>query len=392
MSGGKPFHLFVTAGEPSGDLLGSRLLCALKQLAAERNIDLRIEGIGGPRMAEQGLRSFFPMSELSLFGLAELLPKVLNVLKRIRQTAEQIKATQPDMVVTIDAPDFSFRVARKLQGSNIPCIHYVAPTVWAWRAKRAQKVQPLYKHLLAFLPFEPPYFERVGLPCTFVGHPLVETDMQALSVADFRHKHGISEQAGILVVLPGSRGSEIKFSLPDFGAALEQIITAHPNYRVVVPVVDHHYEAIAEATKNWPGAPVLVRGDADKYAAFRAATVALAVSGTVALELALCTLPAVIAYRIHPLTALIYRRLIKTPYANLVNIMAGAMAVPECIQENCTPDRLATEVNRLLADEQARTAQKVVLQAVRPWLSPADGHSPARKAAETILDVWQKNQ
>jgi lipid-A-disaccharide synthase len=216
--------------------------------------------------------------------------------------------------------------------------------------------------------------------------------MTAQSVSDFRQKHGIAEQAGILVVLPGSRSSEIKFSLPDFGAALQQIIAANPNYRVVVPVVDHHFDTISQAVKNWPGMPVLVRGDADKYAAFRAATAALAVSGTVALELALCNLPAVIAYRIHPFTALLYRRLIKTPFANLVNIMAGAMAVPECIQENCTSDKLATEINRLLHDEQARAAQKVVLQAVRPWLSPADGHSPALKAAETILDVWQQQR
>jgi lipid-A-disaccharide synthase len=171
MASQQKLRLFITAGEPSGDLLGGRLLHALKQLTTERGITLEISGIGGSRMAAEGLTSLFPMSELSLFGLAELLPKVLNVLKRIRQTAEQIKASKPDLVVTIDAPDFSFRVARKLLGSNIPCIHYVAPTVWAWRAKRAQKIQPLYKHLLAFLPFEPPYFERGGFAVHFCRTP-----------------------------------------------------------------------------------------------------------------------------------------------------------------------------------------------------------------------------
>ncbi len=378
-------RIFLIAGEPSGDLLGARLMQALKQADGT----LVLAGVGGPRMVAEGLSSLFPMSDLTLFGVAELIPKIPLVLKRIRQTARAIAREKPDVVVTIDAPDFSFRVAKKLAGSGIPFVHYVAPTVWAWRAGRAKKIQPWFRHLLTLFPFEPPYFERVGLPATCVGHPLVEAGIERASGERFRQAYGIEPDRPVLVVLPGSRRSELRFLLADFEATLQRLMGTHPDLKVVIPTVPHLFEAVKTATARWPGAPLLVSGDADKYDAFAAATAALAASGTVALELALAGTPAVIAYRIHSVTAALYRRFIRTPYANLVNIMAGRLVVPEFIQENCTPDHLATALQQLLTSPEARAAQRATLAQVRGWLSPpADiATTPSRKAAQVVLAV-----
>jgi len=375
--------VFLIAGEPSGDLLGARLMSAI------RRADSTIEfcGIGGPRMAQEGLNSIFPMSDLTLFGLAELLPKIPLILRRIKETVAAIKAAQPDIVVTIDAPDFCFRVARRMMGSNIPFVHYVAPTVWAWRAGRAKKIQPLFKHLLTLFPFEPPYFERVGLPASFVGHPLLEAGIERASAERLRSKYNIPADQDILVVLPGSRRSEIGALLNEFGEVLKRIKPAHQNLKVVLPAVPHLFESIKAGTANWPYEPLLLTADEDKYDAFKAARAALAASGTVALELGLAGTPTVIAYRIHPLTAALYRRLIKVKYANLVNIMADRMAVPEFIQENCTADRIAPALAELLDNNAARAAQIEVLDKVRPWLSPEGSLTPSDKAAAVVLGL-----
>lgn len=376
--------IFVIAGEPSGDLLGGRLMHALKVLRS----DINFSGVGGPRMEAQGLNSLFPMSDLTLFGLAELLPKIPNILRRIRQTADAIREQQPDVVVTIDAPDFCFRVARKLQGSGIRFVHYVAPTVWAWRPGRAKKIQPLLKHLLALFPFEPPYFERVGLPCTFVGHPLIEAGIELASESRLREKYAISPERKILVVLPGSRRSELKMLLPEFRQTLTALHAQHSQLQVIVPTLMHYADRMREEVKSWGFKDVLITtSDEDKYDAFSAARCALAASGTVALELGLAGTPAIIAYKIHPLTAALYRRLIKTPFANLVNIMAGRMAVPEYLQENCTHQALYAAVSRLVESDEACLEQRKVLSDVRDWLSVRSGETPSRVAADTVLKV-----
>lgn len=377
--------VFLLAGEPSGDVLGARLMAALKRATEGR---VRFIGVGGERMVAEGLDSLFPMAELTLFGLAELLPKLPNLLRRLDETTQAVLAAKPDAVVTIDAPDFCFRIGKRLRkaGAAVPLIHYVAPTVWAWRPGRAKKVARFLDHLLALLPFEPPWFEKEGLPCTFVGHPVVEGGADKGDGARFRARHGIDPQAPILVVLPGSRRSEVTKLLPDFGATLARLAPRHPGLRVVVPTVPQVKGIVAQAVRDWPLPTIMVEGDDDKYDAFAAGTAALAASGTVALELALARLPSVIAYRIHPLTYRLYRGLITVKYVNLVNIMLDRMLVPELLQAGCVPDKLETAVDRLLTDPDARRAQIEGVGEVARWLGQGDD-PPSARAARVVLDV-----
>lgn len=377
--------VFLIAGEPSGDVLGARLMAALKDATGGQ---VRFAGIGGERMVAEGLESLFPLDELALFGLAELLPKLPNLIRRLRQTVQEILRLRPDAVVTIDAPDFGFRVAKRIRksGADIPLIHYVAPTVWAWRPGRAKKIAGFLDHLLVLLPFEPPYFEAEGLGCTFVGHSIVEGGADKGNAVRFRAAHGLPGDAPILTVLPGSRRSEVAALLPDFGAALARLKERHPHLIVAVPTVPQVADAVRSATKAWPLPTIVVEGDQDKYDAFAASTAALAASGTVALELALAGVPAIIAYRIHPLTYRLYRRLIRVSYVNLVNIMLDRALVPELLQQDCTPEKLAGAVDRLLTDPAARQAQKDGVAQVARWLGQGDV-PPSRRAAEAVLKV-----
>ncbi len=380
-----PLRLFLIAGEPSGDLLGARLMAALKR-AADRPI--RFLGIGGERMIAEGLEPMFPMAELALFGVVELLPRLPRLIWRLHQTVAAIRAEMPDAVVTIDAPGFNFRVGRRLrQGRHpvraVPLIHYVAPTVWAWRPERARKIAQFLDHLLVLLPFEPPWFEREGLAATYVGHSIVEGGAGRGDATAFRRRHDIAPDARLLVVLPGSRTTELSRLLPDFGGALALLAPRIPGLVAVVPTLPQVAATVRAAAAGWPVRTVVTEGDVEKYDAFAAAEVALAASGTVALELALARLPAVIAYRMNPLTVALYRRLVRTKYANLVNIMLDRPLVPELIQENCRPDRLAAAVAGLLESPAARQAQMDGLAAVGEWLG-VDGSRPSDRAAEVI--------
>ncbi|TWB79817.1 lipid-A-disaccharide synthase [Nitrospirillum amazonense] len=377
--------VFLVAGEPSGDVLGGRLMLALKQ---ETFGAIRFAGIGGERMKAQGLKSLFPMEELALFGLAELLPKLPSLLRRMKQTEQAILDMKPAAVVTIDAPDFCFRVARRVKKANpdIPLIHYVAPTVWAWRPGRAAKIAKFLDHLLALLPFEPPYFEKAGLDCSFVGHPIVESGADAGDADRFRAKHDLESDTRIVTILPGSRRSEVTKLLPDFKGALDILAPRLPRVVAAVPTVPATRALVEEAVKSWPLPAVVVEGDQDKYDAFAASEAALAASGTVALELALARLPAVIAYRIHPLTYRLYRGLIKVRFVNLVNIMLNRMLVPELLQEECRPSRLAETLGRLLDDPAARQEQIEGVAEVAAWLGQGDT-PPSRRAAEVVMRV-----
>jgi lipid-A-disaccharide synthase len=377
--------VFLIAGEPSGDLLGARLMAAMRRKSDK---PIRFAGIGGDRMIAEGLETLFPLHELSLMGIAELLSRLPNLIRRLKQTAEEVRRRRPDVVVTIDAPDFCFRIAKRLKGSGIPFVHYVAPTVWAWRPGRARKIAAFLDHLLALLPFEPPYFEREGLPCTFVGHSIVEGDAASGDGARFRAGHGIAPETRLLTVLPGSRRSEISRLLPDFKATLERLAPHHPGLVAVVPTVPHVRDTVAAEVAEWSIPAILVEGDRDKYDAFAASEVALAASGTVALELALARLPAVIAYRMHPVTVGLYRRFIRVKYANLVNIMLDRMLVPEFLQENCTPDNLAGAVGRLLDDPAARQEQRDGVAEVARWLGQG-GPPPSERAADVVFAVLE---
>ncbi len=375
--------IFLIAGEPSGDLLGAHLIGALRRLGPP---GLRFAGIGGPRMIEAGLEPFFPMHELAHMGLAELLHHIPHILRRIRQTVVEIQRVRPAALVTIDAPDFSFRVAKQLKGKGIPLIHYVAPTVWAWRPKRAQKIAGFLDHLLALLPFEPPYFTKVGLPCTFVGHPIIESRAGSGDAARFRSQNGLDASTPLLAVLLGSRNGELRRLAPIFGDTVARLRARHPELVCVVPTLPALADRVRSLTQDWHGRVIVVSTDQEKYDAFAAARAALACSGTIALELALARLPAVIAYRISAVTAFLYRRLIKIRFANLVNIMHDRLVVPELIQENCTAEQLAAACDQLLADPAARAAQIAGLTQTAQWLGEGDT-PPSARAAQTVLKV-----
>jgi lipid-A-disaccharide synthase len=378
------FIFFVT-GEPSGDALGGALIAALRQRTGGR---LRIAGIGGERMREQGLDSLVPLDDLAIMGVAEVLPRAPVVLHRVRQTVAAIRALRPDAVVTIDSSGFSWRVAHGLRrrGETLPLIHYVAPMVWAWRAGRAQRMARWYDHLMTLLPFEPPYFERVGLSCSFVGHPVLECGAERGDGRHFRKAHGLAPDDLLITVLPGSRGGEVRRLLPIFGAALNGLEELVGPFRVVVPTVATVAATIARGIAAWPGNAIIVQRPQEKYDAFAASRAALAASGSVALELALARLPMVVGYRLNRLTEAFLDRVLKVRQVNLVNLLLGRPLVCELLGSNCTPERLAASLAELLGDERVRAAhQQGYDEAVRRLAG--DGVSPSLRAADQILEL-----
>ncbi len=376
--------IFLMAGEPSGDALGARLMAALRR---ETNGKVRFAGIGGERMAEEGLESLFAMEELSVMGLTEVLPRLPRILRRMRETVARIKALKPSAVVSIDATGFCFRVERRLKGLGIPLVHYVAPMVWAWRPWQAKTLAKFLDHLMTLLPFEAPYFSRVGVPATFVGHSVIEEPAERGDGAAFRRRHGIPPEASLLAVLPGSRRGEVRRLLPVFAATLLHLKREFPELHAVVATVGTVAEQVREAAASWPVPAVVVRGVAEKYDAFAAATAALAASGTVSLELALARRPMVIAYKANPLTVWIVRHfLIKVRYVTVVNLLLDREVVPELLQEKCRPELLSEAVARLLRDPEARRAQVEGSLAGLRQLG-LDGPPPSLRAARTILGV-----
>ncbi len=377
-----PPLVFVVAGEPSGDAIGARLMAALKEEAGGA---IRFAGIGGARMEAEGLKSLFPMSDLTLFGLAEVLPKIRMVKARIAETVGAIRTMRPDAVVTIDSPGFSFRVQKQLAAGSTKRIHYVAPTVWAWRPGRARKIARFLDRLLVLLPFEPPYFDAVGLPCDFVGHPVLEEGADRGDGAGFGARHGIPGDAPILVVLPGSRRSEVRTLLPVFADVLARLKPRFPNLRAVVPTVGTVAGEVRDAAASWPVPTIVVEGVAEKYGAFAAGTAAMAASGTVSLELGIARLPSVIAYRVHPLSAAVARRLVKVRYVTLTNIILGREAVPEFIQDRCRADLIADSVGALLSDPDLRANQMREVSLALAQLGGDNPPPPSRRAAKAVL-------
>ena len=374
--------IFIVSGETSGDNLAGRLMAALK---AETGGRVRFVGVGGPQSEAQGLKSLFPMRELSLMGLAEVLPHLPRLIKRLNQTVEAAKTLRPDVVVTVDSPDFCLRVAHRLHGSGIPVVHYVAPQLWAWRPGRARKLATRIDHLMALLPFEVAFFAKYGIASTFVGHPAIESGAGYGDGPAFRTKHAIPPDATLLCVVPGSRPGEARRMLPIFGPALDMIREKHPDLRVVIPVADAAADLVAQLTRDW-SFPVVFASPADRFDAFAASDAAMAKSGTVTLELALANVPLVVAYRVSPATAFIVRRLISVKHASLVNLLTEREVVPEFLQENCTPERLAAGVEALLESKEVRETQRQGFRELAKALG--DAHpSPSERAAKVVLDI-----
>lgn len=382
--------IFIIAGEPSGDALGAALMEALHAAAP----GIHFDGVGGDGMTAQGLTSLFPMSDLSVMGLAEVLPKYRLLRARIRQCADAIHDMAPDLVITIDSPDFCLRVLRLARATrpDLPTVHYVAPSVWAWRPGRAAKMAPIVDHVLALLPFEPPFMTAAGMSCDFVGHPVTtQPQATAAEVAAFRAALRLPDAAPLILALPGSRKGEITRLGPRFGAALRMLVPDHPGARVVVPSVSGSHAVARRMIEDWPGTPILLdpADSAAKRAAFGAADLALAASGTVSLELAANKTPMVIAYDFNALSRFVIWRLVKVKTVTLVNLVSETRAVPEFLGHDCQPRQIAAEMHRLLSDPDARAAQMAAMDVTMARLG-ADGPPPAARAAQSVLEFMRR--
>ncbi|HSF63250.1 MAG TPA: lipid-A-disaccharide synthase [Paracoccaceae bacterium] len=370
-------RLFVIAGEPSGDRLGAALMAGLRTLDPE----VRFAGVGGPFMQAEGLDSLFPMDELSVMGIAEVLPKYLHLKRRIAQAAQAALDSGAEALVTIDSPDFCLRVARIVKTTRpaMRTIHYVAPSVWAWRPGRAAKMARWIDHVLALLPFEPPYMTAAGMTCDFVGHPVV-----ADPLAMPGDKAGFGGEGPLLLALPGSRRGEITRLAPVFGQVVGRLVRAHPTLRVALPTLPGIEGQVRDLTRDWPVAPRIVTDPGEKRGAFAAARVALAASGTVSLELAANGCPMVIAYDMHPLTLWLMRRAALVDTVTLVNLVSETRAVPEFIGRDCRAERIAPVLGDLIAEGPARAAQRAAMARTMQLLGQG-GEPPGLRAARSVM-------
>ena len=375
--------IFLIAGEPSGDLIASRLMVALKRRTGDR---VRFAGIGGPLMAEQELESLFPYSELSLMGFLEVVPHIARLLGRIRATARTARRLRPAAFVSVDVPGFALRVARRLKGAGFPLVHYVAPTVWAYRPGRAAEIARYLDHVLCLFPFEPPYFEAEGLDASFVGHPLIEEPIGQADGPGFRQRHGIAPAQPVIAALPGSRTSELRRHEPVFAETVRALAQRIEGLRILVPTLPQNRAAVAAKTASW-GAPVtVVEGKAEKYAAFAASDAALTASGMATLELALAAVPMIVCYRVNPLTAAIARRILLVPHIAMPNIIADRRAAPEFVQRECFPERLVPALEQLLRDAAQRRDQIESFGEIAARLGRG-GPPPSERAAEVVLNL-----
>jgi lipid-A-disaccharide synthase len=374
----------IVAGEESGDALGAPLMRALREASSARGI--AFIGVGGHAMRGEGLESLFPLGDVAVMGFSAVLARLRLLMRRISEAAAAITAAKPDALVIIDSPDFTHRVARRVRASltELPVIDYVSPSIWAWRPGRARAMRRYVDHVLALLPFEPEAHRRLGGPeCTYVGHPLSQRLADfAPSAEDLAAREA---SPPVMLVLPGSRRTEIRRLLPVFGEAIAEL-GAERRIELVLPAVAWLAEEIAERTREWAIVPRIVTGEAAKLAAFRRARVALAASGTVALELALAGVPTVGAYKVGALEVRILRALVTAPLILLPNLILGEMAVPELIQDDCTSQKLAVALRPLIEDTPERRTQLAALARVRERIAVPDKTSAAR-AAEVVMEA-----
>jgi lipid-A-disaccharide synthase len=378
----RPLRIFLVAGEHSGDLLGEGLMRALKARAP----GVSFSGVGGPAMEREGLKSLFALSDIAVMGVLPVIKRLPLLLRRIREAVDAVVASGPDALVIIDSPDFTHRVAARVRKRlpHLPIVDYVSPSVWAWRPGRARKMRAYVDHLLALLPFEPQAHRRLGgPPCTYVGHPLIER------LADLQPGEADGERRAasppLIVVLPGSRRAEIEKLTDDFGAALGLVAERHGAVDLVLPAVAHLSDAIIARTRAWPVQPRIVLGEAEKYAAFRQARAAIAASGTVTLELALAQTPMVVAYKFSPVESLA-RPFVKVPSIVLPNLILGRNAIPEFLQERCTPQALADALSGILIEGSAREAQMRAFQEIATRMQLPAGETPSGRAAEIVIE------
>lgn len=381
--------IYIIAGEQSGDLLGARLMQALQQRTQEK---ISFAGIGGEKMQAVGLQSLFPMQDIALFGFLEIVPHLPRLLMRIAWTVADILQKKPVCVVTIDSPGFNFRIAKRLRrrlGNTITLIHYVAPTVWAYKPKRAKKIAALFDHLLVLLPFEPPYFEKEGLQTSFVGHPILEYQQKGDGPV-FRKQHALHVDTPVLCMLPGSRRGEILRHMPIFMQTLGLLKRDISNLAVIVAVPAHLGPLVEDYIRPSGIHAAIVTDEQEKKNAFAASNVALAKSGTVTLELALAGLPMVATYRVNPISAWLLRRMITLKYYNLINILLNKEVIPELMQEDATPKKLASALKTYFLNREKAWSQSQEAQAALAKLRSPDSHSPSNHAAKIVLALIKR--
>ncbi|HRK24910.1 MAG TPA: lipid-A-disaccharide synthase [Beijerinckiaceae bacterium] len=377
---GGPLHVFLVAGEPSGDALGAKLIRALRQ----RRWNLQISGVGGEAMAGEGLHSLFPMADIAVMGFVPVLKRLPTLIDRIRRTQRAVIEARPDVLVIIDSPDFTHRVARKVRAMrpDLPILNYVSPTVWAWRPGRAARMRAYIDHVLAVLPFEPEAHQRLGGPaCSYVGHPLIERFNELRP----RPEDALQREFGRnVLILPGSRLSEVSRLMPVFGEAVARVAAEVPKAAFFLPAVAHVADAVRSALRDWPVKPEIVIGEQAKWMAFRRARAALAASGTVTLELGLAQVPMVTAYKVSAIEKQIIRALVTVSTPILPSLILGEPVVPELLQEQATGAALAEALIPLVTGGEARSAQLAAFDRLDAAMQVTGGN-PSAAAAEIVL-------
>ncbi|MCL1974317.1 MAG: lipid-A-disaccharide synthase [Bacteroidetes bacterium] len=376
--------IYIIVGEPSGDILASRLMEALRR----HDSGIRFTGVGGETMQALGFQTLFPIKELSVMGFWEVAPRLPLILKRMRQVMVDLKAQQPDVLVTVDSWGFVRSILKKVKNKRlkIKTIHYVAPQVWAWKKSRAPKAAKLMDRLMTLWPYEPPYFEKYGLHCDFVGHPVVENEQQTGDLIRFRSQHRIPEKCTLLCLLPGSRHSEIKRLIPLFKEVVARLQVAFPDLFVAIPAVEAIAEEVEQAFADMSAPHFIVRGQEERYQIFGACRFAIAASGSVTLELAACGAPHLIAYRFSRLTNRLVKWFVTTKYANLINILADREVIPEFVLDGCREDLIYAKAWELMQDSEKAQEQVALAKQCFTQLKP-EGMMPSEKAASVVLEM-----
>jgi lipid-A-disaccharide synthase len=375
------YKIFIIAGEASGDIIGGKLISALKKSKK----DIEFKGVGGDNMINAGLVNTFPIHDLSVMGYLEIIPAIPRILNRLKQTVRNIVEYKPDLVVTIDSPGFNFRIAhriRQLFGKNIKIVHYVAPSVWAYKPERVLKVAKLFDHLLMILPIEKPYFEA-HIPCTYVGHPIIEQDIRSKNPIDLiRKKHAVRSDEKLITIMPGSRRGEVEKHLEYFTQAIEIVRKTH-KVKVFIPTLRSLESFLSGKIKN----VIISAQESVKKDLITASDVALIKSGTSSVEMMSYKVPTVVAYRMNPLTYLYLKNKIKVKFASLANIISDKEIIPEFIQNDCTSENLANAIKALLDDTLLREKQLEGFAEVTKLFKGEGKKLPSEQAADVVLGL-----
>ncbi len=382
---------FIITGEASGDILGAKLMKEIKSEFLTNGEDFSIVGVGGKMMKEEGLKSYFDVNELSVMGFFEILPHIPKILARINEVVAKIRQEKPDYLITIDAPDFNFRVVKKIQDlKGVKKIHMIAPSVWAYRENRAQKIAKLYDLLLTILPFEPPYFTKYGLRTKFIGHPIIENQPDFSKSKEkrekFRKNYNFKEQDKIIYLTPGSRIAEVKKIFTEFIAAINDLRSEFKDLAVVVVVTSKTEDLVRKMAKNIKVKYIII-DNLQKENALFASDYSLAKSGTNTLEASLYCLPMIICYKINSLTHFILKKMVKVKYVNLINLVMNKMIITELLQEKCNHKDIANSLKKLINDENLVKNQLEQSQEALKIMGYKSHKKSSRKAIEEIMDL-----